>query len=392
MRKEYRTIALQVSLFIVTFITTTLAGAEWVYSKSLLMGGYVWNDQYTWNDFLSGMEFSVPFLLILTVHEFGHYFTAMYHKVKATLPYYIPIPPGIIFSIGTLGAVIRIRDRVRSNIQHFDIGLAGPLAGFIVALIIIAYGFITLPPADYIFKFHPEYEAFGAAYAEHVYNDEYLKGKPPILDVEIGSNLLFKFFESFVADKSRLPNAHEIMHYPLLLAGFISLFFTSMNLLPIGQLDGGHITYGLFGSRGHRMIATVFFILLIFYSGLGMVNAHDHPLEDLAWMVPLAIGFYYICFSTLGFQKRDRLMTAVLIFGLQSVITWWLPAVEGYTGWMFFAFIVSRLAGIQHPPSEIEVPLDEKRIILGWIALIIFVICFSPVPLAVALKGDAIAQ
>jgi membrane-associated protease RseP (regulator of RpoE activity) len=390
MRKEHRTIAIQVSLFIVTFITTTLAGAEWVYSKSVLIGGYAWNDQYTWNDFFSGMEFSIPFLLILTVHEFGHYFTAMYHKVKATLPYYIPIPPGVIFSIGTLGAVIRIKDRVRSNVQHFDIGLAGPLAGFIVALVIIAYAFITLPPADYIFKFHPEYEAFGPAYAEHVYNDEYVKGKPPILDVEIGSNLLFKFFESFVADKSRLPNAHEIMHYPLLLAGFISLFFTSMNLLPIGQLDGGHITYGLFGSRGHRMIATVFFILLIFYSGLGMVNAHDHTLEDLAWMVPLAIGFYYICFSTLGFRKRDRIMTAVLIFGLQSVITWWLPSVEGYTGWMFFAFIVSRLAGIQHPPSEIEVPLDEKRIILGWIALIIFVLCFSPVPLAVALKGEVV--
>lgn len=388
MRKEYRTIVLQAGLFIVTFITTTLAGAELVYSKFVLTNSG-WNDQYTWNDFVSGMEFSIPFLLILTVHEFGHYFTAMAHKVKASLPYYIPFPPAIFSpTIGTLGAVIRIREKVRSNVQHFDIGLAGPLAGFIVALLVIAYGFMTLPPADYIFKFHPEYEAFGSNYAEHVYSDEYLKDKR-ILDIEIGTNLLFELFESFVAEKDRLPNPHEMMHYPVLLAGFIALFFTSMNLLPIGQLDGGHVTYGLFGWRRHRLIATVFFILWIFYSGLGAVNVHEHTWRNLAWMIPLAVGIYYIFFSSLGFLKRDRIMTALLVFAVQFVISWLFPSVKGYTGWMFFAFLVSRLAGIQHPPSEIEIPLDSKRIILGWIALIIFVLCFSPFPIEAAIKGGA---
>src|SRR5262249_29617265 len=158
--------------------------------------------------------------------------------------------PSVFFilpSIGTLGAVIRIRDHVRSNKEHFDIGLAGPLAGFIMALVVVGYGYFTLPPADHIFKFHPEYKTYGLNYAEHVYSEEYLKGAGKTgIDIQIGSNLLFKIFESFVPDKSRIPNSHEMMHYPVLLAGFIALLFTSMNLLPIGQLDGGHITYGLF--------------------------------------------------------------------------------------------------------------------------------------------------
>jgi membrane-associated protease RseP (regulator of RpoE activity) len=99
MTKEHRIIAIQILLFITTFVTTTIAGAEWSYGKSVY-------GEFTWGDFVSGMEFSIPFLLILTVHEFGHYFTAQYHKVKSSLPYYIPFPP-FPLSIGTMGAIIR---------------------------------------------------------------------------------------------------------------------------------------------------------------------------------------------------------------------------------------------------------------------------------------------
>src|SRR5690242_1144819 len=145
MRKEIRIVLIQAALFIATFFSTTLAGAEWVYGKSvfaLIDEQLVFNPNYSWRDFASGLEFSIPFLLILTVHEFGHYFTAMFHKVRASLPYYIPIPPipGVP-SLGTMGAVIRIRDRVKSAKHHFDIGLAGSLAGFIFALAVIWYGF-----------------------------------------------------------------------------------------------------------------------------------------------------------------------------------------------------------------------------------------------------------
>lgn len=390
MRKEHRTILIQILLFIVTFITTTIAGAEWVHSQHILVvidEKIAINQQYSWQSFFSGLEFSIPFLLILTVHEFGHYFTAMYHKVRATLPYYIPFPSVLFPSIGTLGAVIRIKDRVRSNLQHFDIGLAGPLAGFILSLFIIGYGFATLPPAEHIFTIHPEYKEFGLNYADHVYTDEYmakymkehnLKEEQKPLDFQVGSTLLFEIFGSFVSDKQRIPNPHEMMHYPFLFAGFMALFFTSMNLLPIGQLDGGHVTYGLFGGKRHKTIATVFFVVLFFYAGLGMLSPRD-PQKDLFWQIPLAIGFYYLCFRAISKDPKDQIMYALLMFAVQFVLAWIMPQLKGYSGWFLFGFLVSRI-GIQHPPAEIEIPLDRNRIILGWVTLLIFILCFSPKP------------
>src|SRR5688572_26388212 len=163
MTKENRLVVIQIVLFITTFITTTLAGAEWTFGKSIILyaeDGIFLNTAFSWSDFASGLHFSIPFLLILTVHEFGHYFTAMHHKVKSSLPYYIPLPP-LPLSIGTMGAVIRLRSRIYSKMQNFDIGIAGPLAGFIMALIFLIYGFATLPPAEYIFQIHPEYEQYG---------------------------------------------------------------------------------------------------------------------------------------------------------------------------------------------------------------------------------------
>src|SRR5689334_14046503 len=173
MNKESKRIALQAALFVMTFITTTLAGAELAYGKTVI--ALFFGLSYTWSDFLSGMEFSIPLMLFLTCHEFGHYFTAIYHKVKTSLPYYIPLPPIILFSIGTLGAVIRLRERPASNIQSFDIGIAGRLAGFVMALAILFYGFTTLPPSEHIFEIHPEYKQYGLSYADHVYTPEYFK-------------------------------------------------------------------------------------------------------------------------------------------------------------------------------------------------------------------------
>jgi membrane-associated protease RseP (regulator of RpoE activity) len=403
MNKQLLQTLLQVGLFIVTFITTTFAGTEWVYGRS------VWSPDYSWADFANGLYFSVPFLLILTVHEFGHYFTAMYYKIRATLPYYIPFPPGIFLSPGTMGAVIRIKDRVRSSREHFDIGIAGPLAGFVIALAVILYGFATLPPADYVFQFHPEYKKFGVNYADSVYTNDYVlryakeqrkqyldksdltaeekkqRAQEPIeaMDVQVGSTLLFEICKMFVTDTSRIPNPRELMHYPFLLAGFFALFFTSLNLLPIGQLDGGHITYGLFGWKRHFGLAAVAFIFLLFYAGLGVVRV-GAPREELPTVILYSLGvmaFYYVCFAALRISKRNRAMYAVLMFAIQVLLTWMYPSVQGYPGWMVFAFVLSRFVGVQHPRSEIEQPLDTKRVVLGWIALLVFILSFSAAPL-----------
>lgn len=375
MLKEHKRILFQVALFLTTFVMTTVAGSQWAYSRS------VFSSDYSWQDFYSGLAFSVPLLLILTVHEFGHYFVAMYHKVKSSLPYYIPLPP-IPFSFGTMGAVIRLRSRPKSNIQTFDIGIAGPVAGFVVALLIMFYGFQTLPPPEYIFEIHPAYEKYGLAYADSVYSAEFLKKDSSIVNVKMGGNLMFELFEYTVADQSRIPDPHELMHYPVLFACYIALFFTCLNLLPIGQLDGGHVIYGLFGFRIHRMIAGAFFFILVFYAGLGLPYIDPSlPQGELLLGIGGYLIFLFMCFSRMRMPFRETLMYVLLMFGFQFTLMVYFPGIKGYEGWLLFAFILGRFIGIEHPRSEIEIPLDPNRVILGWIALLIFVLCFSPDPI-----------
>jgi membrane-associated protease RseP (regulator of RpoE activity) len=395
-------------LFILTFLTATLAGTYWV-------NGRIWPyTDYSWSDFVIGMGYSVPFLLILTVHEFGHYFMAQYHKVKTTLPYYIPLPP-FPGSIGTMGAIIRIKEHIISKKIHFDIGIAGPLAGFVVALGILTYGYANLPGLDYLFKIHPEYEQFGDNYAEHVYTPEFQRQMifdqyqasrmadslnavqegnaadwyyPPyeapteLANISIGKPLLMVFFESFVKDKKLIPNASELMHYPLLMAGFLALLVTALNLMPMGQLDGGHVLYGLAGSKLHGQIATGVFVAFLLYAGMGYVTPYD-GMENLVWNVPLYIGFLFIALKGLKKSTQETLMYALIIFSIQFLLPFVFPHIQGYSGWLFFALIVGRFLGIYHPKVLIEEPLDENRKILGWLCLIIFIISFSPAPLVI---------
>jgi membrane-associated protease RseP (regulator of RpoE activity) len=365
-----KTYLLHFALFAITFLTTTFAGTEWTTGKSILSGAY------NWQDFLVGMHYSVPFLLILTAHEFGHYFVALYYRVKVTLPYFIPLPPP--FMLGTLGALIRMKSPIRSTKENFDIGIAGPLAGFVVSLGVLWYGFTHLPPPEYVFQFHPEYQQYGLEYADYVYD---INNMPKnVLDITVGKNLLLLFFEKFVGDPARVPNVHELMHYPYLLAGFLSLVFTSMNLLPIGQLDGGHVVYGLLGFKWHRRIATLFFIGFLFYAGLGYINPYQ-PAQDLLLYIPLYVGFLFFALKGLHLNLRDNILAALLIFTIQYALTYFFPTLHGYPGWLLFIFILGRFVGIQHPPSEIEEPLSTSRIVLGWLTILIFILCFTPQPL-----------
>lgn len=375
MNPERKTILIQAALFLTTLVTTTLAGSELCYGKSILSGNY------TLDDFLQGMNYSVPFLFILSVHEFGHYFTARYHRVRSSLPYYIPFYFPILFpfSIGTFGALIRLKEQVPSLKKNFDIGIAGPLAGFVAALIVLVWGFTHLPPPEYIFSIHPDYQQYGMEYEKFVYQPGYLKGG---FDISIGNNLLFNLLGSLLADSTRMPNPHEVIHYPWLLAGYLSLVFTALNLMPIGQLDGGHVTYGLFGSKGHRWIAVSVFVVFVFFAGLGTVHP-GIPSDEMLFSVPLYVGFLFFTLKGLKLYWQNTLIIALTIFILQYAVVWLIPQTVGFGSWLLFAFLLGRFIGIYHPKAQIEEPLSNGRKVLGWLALIILITCFTPVPVEI---------
>lgn len=358
-------------LFLLTLVTTTIAGAEWMYGRPLMY----FEPSLTLSETLSGLYYSIPFLGILTVHEFGHYFTARYYHIKVTLPYYIPLWLGFIFmpyTPGTMGAFIRIKEPIRSRKEYFDVGIAGPLAGFIAALVVLYIGFTHLPPADYIYHIHPEYLEYGPGYADHFYND------PGTF--YLGKNLTYLFFEEFVApDPALVPNPYEIIHYPWLFAGFLALFFTAMNLLPMGQLDGGHVLFGLFGWENHRFISTTLFILFLFYAGLGLITPFD-PLDSLLYSVPVYLIFLYFTLSRMRESLRTKITIAVSIFAGQFLTSAMFPGIKGYMGWLFFAFIIGRFLGVYHPRAIDNRPLSRARVVLGWITLIVFILSFSPRP------------
>ncbi len=371
--KERKRHLIQALLFIVTVITTTLAGAEFTTQRSLLYG----SPRMGWNDFIVGFNYSFPFLLFLTVHEFGHYITARLYQIRVTLPYYIPFWFGYIPSFGSMGAVIKIQGVIYSRKQFFDIGIAGPLAGFVIAVGVLWYGFTHLPPPEHIFEIHPEYQQWGLDYADHVYQDSRAGS------LAIGTNLLFYFFANFVApDPSYVPNAYEIIHYPWLLAGYLALFFTSLNLMPIGQLDGGHILYGLFGYERHKRISKILFVAFVFYAGLGIISPFDPP-DSFMWSIPLYSLFLYNALYNVSGDIKNRLLLTVSVFAAQYLLHFVLPGITGYPGWLLFALLIGRVLGIHHPQAIYENPLSWKRKALGWIALIIFVICFSTEPFLV---------
>jgi membrane-associated protease RseP (regulator of RpoE activity) len=420
-------------LFALTLVSTTLAGAEWITGRSFFLESDLLDIKALgWPDFRRGLLFSVPFLAILTVHEFGHYFTAQWHKVKVTLPYYIPLWLGWLAmlglgfapSIGTMGAFIRINSPLRTRRQVFDIGIAGPLAGFALALGLLWYGFTHLPPKEYVFSVHPEYAQYGADYEKHVYTYQHARRQDSLqfigllqraraaglipkdsvilhqplsrevfdqsqsANIALGTNLLFELFARYVApDPSLVPNRHEMAHYPFLFAGFLALFFTGLNLIPIGQLDGGHILYGLIGERWHSVVSPVLFVAFVACAGLGTINWKGEmtllgePVPQYA-AIPLYISFLYTIFARMFNNPLNVLLLSTAVLAGQFVVTS-LTGLEGYPGWLFFAFVLGRFLGVYHPPVALDEPLTPARKVLGWFSLLVFILCFTPQPFAV---------
>lgn len=353
-------------LFVLTLITATLAGGEWVLGKSVLASG----DQFlSLDDFWKATAFSIPFIGILLIHELGHFFTSLYHKVKCSLPFFIPVWLGFIGvpSIGTFGAIIQMKGFVNSRKKFFDIGIAGPLAGFVIAVCVLIYGFSTLPPADYIYQIHPEYaDPNFEGYGEEV------------LDFDLGNNILFWSLGEVFGDPERMPSMSEVIHYPFLFAGYLALFFTALNLLPIGQLDGGHVIFGLF-PKYHKRVSLIAFTCFIGYAGLGFINPYL-PFDDLLLRIPLYVGFLYLCFSKAGLSIKNKWTIVLSLAATQYLIAFFKPEWEGYQGWLFFAFLLGRVMGVRHPEVSGFIELSTSRKILGWIAILIFLISFAPKP------------
>ena len=268
-----------VLLFLLTVVTTTWAGRP--------DGGSI----------LSGLAYSLPMLAILGAHEFGHYYYCRRHDVNATLPFFLPAPLPLT---GTLGAVIRIKEPFPNTRALFDIGVAGPIAGFITLLPFLYWGVTLSVPL-------------------HV-----PQGTPMIY---FGEPLLYRLVAAW--HFGPLPEGTDVLLHPMGFAAWFGMLATAMNLLPFGQLDGGHIAYSVFGPRS-RYVS----------------------------MVTLAV-------------------TILLTFRA--------------TSWAAMAVVMSAMAyflGFGHPRVMDETePLDAKRKVIALLALAIFVVCFVPVPIEMFFPG-----
>lgn len=307
-KKSRYSFIINIFLFLCTFFTTTLGGVFWSN-----------HDPYQLDNFAYGLTYSFLLLVVVSSHEFGHYFAAKIHKVSVTLPFYIPFPFLFLNPFGTMGAVIKMKSRTQTKKSLFDIGVAGPISGWIVAMIILIIGYSTLPPISYLYSIHPEYAING------IRTDGFT----------FGNNLVFLFLgKIFSSPKVFIPPMNEVYHYPFLCVGWFGLLITALNMMPVGQLDGGHISYTMFREK-HKYLAYLIFGLLIFFGVAGILP-----------LLGININF-------------------------------------GSANWLVWAILILTIVKIQHPPvcTDIDEPLGLKRTILGWFSFFIFVVSFCPIPI-----------
>jgi membrane-associated protease RseP (regulator of RpoE activity) len=276
-------LTLPIVLFLMTVLTTLLAGA---YQE----GGDPLRHP---RDLIKGIPFSFTLMTILFVHEMGHYVTSKWYGVRTTLPYFIPGPWPPFGLIGTFGAFIRMKTPILRKNALLDIGAAGPIAGFVVALLATGIG---------------------------LHSSKIVKMEQSGALLRLGDPIIFSLLTHWVGKSP--PEGYDIVLNSVAFAGWIGFFVTSLNLLPIGQLDGGHIAYALLGKKQR-------------YVSVGMV-------------------------------------VLLLLLGAWQ-----------WEGWYVWA-ILSVLLGVQHPPIIDEaVPLDFMHWLVGWISLLLFILTFIPMPFKV---------
>ena len=289
--------ATNLTLFLLTLLTTTMAGAYMAGVEHPLLSP---------RGLAQGLTFSVPLMAILLFHELGHYITARRNHVNVSLPYFIPAPLPSIFIIGTFGAFIRMKSPPRSRRVMFDVGAAGPWAGMILAVpaVIIGLHYSNVGPL----------QRSAGGY-------------------ELGNSLLFLGLARWILGVD--PNSVTINLHPIAFAGWIGLLVTTINLLPVGQLDGGHVIYALFG-KSHRAISRLFVVCCV-----------------LMAVVPWVLGWAY------------------------------------WAGWLLWAMLLVFL-GLGHPSAiDADTPLDLRRRAFAWLTIALFIVTFSPVPISLPSASEA---
>lgn len=289
--------------------TLTCASVLWTGATQVMQ-----RPPMTLHELALGWVYAVPVMAILLCHEFGHYIAARIHRVPASLPFFLPLP--VISPFGTLGAVIGMPERIRSRNALLDIGAAGPIAGLCVALPVLAYG-LTLSPVGAI-------------------SDGYY--------IQEGQSLLYWLLKRIV--KGPIPEGHDVLLHPTAWAGWVGLFVTMINLLPWGQLDGGHIAFALLGPVQNRVARAVRRGVLVFF------------VYNLAtFVVPVLLG-------------SSQMPLAVAIGNSSTWLVWFL-----------LLGLLGRSMGHEHPPFE-PGPLSPARRRVAVACLALFVLLFMPTPLA----------
>jgi membrane-associated protease RseP (regulator of RpoE activity) len=296
---------LHAALFLATFLTTTATGALEAHRMEAI------------NPIRDGLPYSLPLMFILLCHELGHYIVARRQGVDASLPYFIPFP----FGFGTLGAVIGMRQTTTDRKRLIDVGAAGPLAGLAVAIPILIYGLMKSSIA------------------------------PLSNGMQEGNSVLYAVIKWAVKGEW-LPNSqHDVFLHPTARAAWAGLFVTMINMLPIGQLDGGHIANAYFG------------------------NGYNRFAERLRRALPvMAIGvFVWVLFAT------QREAGAAWRFQIGSYIA--MNAALPWLVWFLLIGLMRRMTGgMNHPPVD-EKPLPASRRALFWLMVVVFVGVFMPVPM-----------
>lgn len=326
---------IHIALFLMTLVTTTYAGLSFVGPPEAFT-----SFETMILSFHRGLPFSILLLAFLSAHEFGHYIAARIHGVDATLPFFIPMP----FLFGTMGAVIRTRSPIPNRKALFDIGVAGPLAGFVVALVYLILGALTSSDISVIHVVHPEYVGLQSIPAHGLY---------------FGDFALFAIVRHFlVPDGAFFPPLNEIYHYPLLAIGWFGMFVTALNLIPVGQLDGGHILYAMIGGRQAMVSTWVWRAMVV--AGLG--------------------GVGFLLYEATAAYDPNPFFNAVagaLHGPLQFIgdhAGWWY---RGWTGWLFWAVVLRFVIRIGHPAIEDQTPIGRGRTLVGWLAMAIFLLTIS---------------
>lgn len=318
---------INITLFILTVFSMMLMGVD--VPPGAAAADEASTIQFLFRNILSGWPFALSMMGILFAHEMGHYLMCRYYNVPASLPYFLPAP--LISPLGTLGAFIMMRGIPKNKRVLFDVGVAGPLAGLIIAIPVL---FIGLSISDLGLIGHAAPGTTGFLEGNslfYLFSKLLVFGKLLPEPVNMSGLSPVVYWVRYFFTGQPVPfNGQDVMLDPVALAGWAGLLVTALNLIPIGTLDGGHVAYGLFGEKARRIF-------------------------------PVAIGALVAL----------SILPSLLTFSLRSV----------NLSWLLWVFILFWLGNVRTQPLDDITPLDGTRRALGFFMLLVFVLLFTPIPM-----------